>query len=348
MPGEFTKAFSGMAARQPPAPQRVAPEPAAPEPKVSSGQFPVVEGPKPDLPLSADEQFLREVGSGAQSDTSKNWGSQGSGSFTKEFLGVLGDGPVERDSVLPKSSPPKSPPPKAAFPKSAPPKSAESKSDTRPPGTFTREFFGLAGKGPAAPSPTGSDGSFPPELAQGSPKPEHRDLLSDIDIPPAKPEYSPLARDEYRETSLETKFGSKPESKAKTGEFTEFFRAGEHRASDQDAQPSVREDRATPFDHGNFGTPETEAEASTNKGAFPESFFASPSKPAPDAFAGELRTSDPPIPDFGGRNFAAPKQPPANLDRDGRPAAPRFDSTGEFGGVGKSRITLLRTGTLRG
>ena len=98
------------------------------------------------------------------------------------------------------------------------------------------------------------------ELAQGSPKPEHRDLLSDIDIPPAKPEYSPLARDEYRETSLETRFGSKPESKAKTGEFTEFFRAGEHRASDQNAQPSVREDRATPFDHGNFGAPETESE----------------------------------------------------------------------------------------
>ena len=66
-------------------------------------------------------------------------------------------------------------------------------------------------------------------------------------------------------------------------------------------------------------------------------FSPSPSKPAPDAFAGELRTSDPPVPDFSGRNFAAPKQPPANLDRDGRPAAPRFDSTGEFGGVGKSR-----------
>ncbi len=77
-PGEFTRAFG---------------EVAAPQPKVSSSQLPVADAGAPKRPASAGREALPEVG-----QSSESWTRRETGAFTKEFLGVLGDGPAEPDA----------------------------------------------------------------------------------------------------------------------------------------------------------------------------------------------------------------------------------------------------------
>src|SRR6266849_10084463 len=74
-PGEFTRAFG---------------EVAAPQPKVSSSQLPVADAGAPKRPASAGREALPEVG-----QSSESWTRRETGAFTKEFLGVLGDGPAD-------------------------------------------------------------------------------------------------------------------------------------------------------------------------------------------------------------------------------------------------------------
>src|SRR6266849_757481 len=74
-PGEFTRVFGDVA---------------APPPKASSGQFPDADAVIPKIPAPADREALAELGR-----SSEAWTRRETGAFTREFLGVLGDGPAE-------------------------------------------------------------------------------------------------------------------------------------------------------------------------------------------------------------------------------------------------------------
>ena len=295
-PGEFTRAFG---------------EVAAPQPKVSSGQFPVADAAAPKVP--ADRDAVAELGR-----SSEAWTRRETGAFTKEFLGVLGDGPAELDAS----------------------NSSGAKHDTRPPGTFTREFMGLGQKQPSAPAPASSELPFPPSFGPTSPRTEGANILSDIDIPVAKPEYSPLERNPYRGKKAELDAGSpigppmgsqkasqnqkqnqnQNQNQNQIGEFTDFFGgASTQRPGDPTGRlPLPEENRLPEPDRGFRSEP-----SRPGKDLFDDEFFANSSKPAPSTFTENLKPPEP---------RAAPK-----VDRSARSPVPKFDSEVDLSGGGKSQ-----------
>jgi hypothetical protein len=294
-PGEFTRAFGEMA---------------SPQPKPSSGQFPGADAAAPQKRAFADPQPLPDLG-----QNSESWTRRETGAFTKEFLGVLGDGPAEADS-LPSQ-----------------PSSSGAKVDTRPPGTFTREFFAVPEK-PAAPQPKSSEPSFPSGFGTSTPRTERANILSDIDIPAAKPEYSPLERNSYRGKKSEAEGGSPLRSqmelqeesrnqsqKKKSGEFTNFFGGpGTQSPSEPtDRLPLPEKSRLPAPDRGFRDEP-----SRPGKDIFDDEFFASSPKPASSTFTENLKAPEP---------LAAPK-----ADRGGtRSPVPKFDSQVDLGGSGRSQ-----------
>jgi hypothetical protein len=218
------------------------------------------------------------------------------GDFTKEFLGVLG-GARTGSADLPSKSP-------------------DPKSDTRPPGTFTREFFAVPDKSPVKTPPPKPQDPFPSGFAQESSKHEKSNIFSDLNIPPPKSGNPILSK------VNDTEAGSN--AKAKTGEFTEFFRgAGVKRdESPNEGFSGAPENRRPDFDRS-FRVEQSQPA----KEVFGDGFFPNTSKPAPSTFAGNSKGTEPfPAPDLGGSE---------------RSPGQRFDSPGEFGGAGKSRNFTL-------
>ena len=207
------------------------------------------------------------------------------------------------------------------------------KHDTRPPGTFTREFMGLGEKPPSAPSPQSSEQPFPPGFGPTSPRAERANILSDIDIPAAKPEYSPLERNPYRGKKSEAEAGSplgsqmglqeesrNQNQKKKSGEFTNFF------GGPGTQLPSESTDRLPLPDNSRLPEPDRRFRGEpsrSGKDIFDDEFFASSPKPASSTFTENLKAPEP---------LAAPK-----ADRSARSPVPKFDSQVDFGGGGKSQ-----------
>jgi hypothetical protein len=278
--GDFTRAFRQASPPPPAVPRDQIPAGNAAVPKVAHSDVQSLPGLRN---ADAPRANPNDTNPGIRSET---------GDFTKEFLGVLG-GARAGSAELPSKSP-------------------DPKLDTRPPGTFTREFFAVPDKPPVKAPPPKPQDPFPPGFTQESPKKEKPSIFSDLNIP------SPKSGNSTRSRASDTGAGSN--AKAKTGEFTEFFRgAGGKREESQNAGFSgAPENRRADVDRS-F----RDDQSQPAKDAFGDDFFANSSKPAPGTFAGNSRGTEPfPAPDLGG-NQRSPGQ--------------RFDSPGEFGGAGKSR-----------
>jgi hypothetical protein len=280
--GDFTRAFR----------QAGPPPPAVPPGKIPAANVPV---PKVSPPASGGQNLpgLRSADTPHTNPSDTNPGIRSeTGDFTKEFLGVLGSARAG-SAELPSKSP-------------------DPKLDTRPPGTFTREFFAVPDKPSVKTPPPKPQDPFPPGFAQESPKTEKPSIFPDLNIPSAK------SGNSIRSKSNDTEVGST--AKAKTGEFTEFFRGV---GGKREESPNAGFSGAPENIRADFDRSFRDDQSQPAKEAFGDKFFANSSKPAPGAFAGNSRAAEPfPAPDLGG-NQGSPGQ--------------RFDSPGEFGGAGKSR-----------
>ncbi len=286
--GDFTRAFR----------QAGPPSPAVPQDQIPAANNTAV--PKV-APHSSGGQDLPGLRYGNPRDTNPDVTTtnntnpgirSATGDFTKEFLGVLG-GARTGSADLPSKSP-------------------DPKLDTRPPGTFTREFFAVPDKSPVKTPPPKPQDPFPSGFAQESSKHEKSNIFSDLNIPPPKSGNPILSK------VNDTEAGSN--AKAKTGEFTEFFRGagGKRDESPNEGFSGAPENRRPDFDRS-FRVEQSQPA----KEVFGDGFFPNTSKPAPSTFAGNSKGTEPfPAPDLGGSE---------------RSPGQRFDSPGEFGGAGKSR-----------